>query len=322
MVTRCNSAGPRSCADGKFGGGLQSFPGLAGRRQASRGRGAVAAGPVPRRCVHDRSVAQAVADLPPNWELPLVVQEVRLAQRLPIAVDRCRERLRRLQLALGFGNDSETFFSDAVEWPADTWQHIAVTYDGAGTVRFYRNGESLGGRTAPGRRSISPGPLPLSIGDRTGSLYSGFAGVLDQIRISRGVREFGRVRMELELERRVFVRKEPPPTAVVHVTNLQPEPLREVKLSVTMSGLPAGDFTLTDLKPGEPQSIEFPIDTSLRPDQYELRLDATLPDSAPVDDRAALRIDWSNRFRFALSRGLCQIACRLCSGVWAACPKS
>ena len=102
--------------------------------------------------------------------------------------------LRRLQLALGFGNDSETFFSDAVEWPADTWQHVAVTYDGAGTARFHRNGESLGGRTAPGRRSISPGPLPLSIGDRTGSLYSGFAGVLDQIRISRGVREFGRVR--------------------------------------------------------------------------------------------------------------------------------
>jgi len=155
---------------------------------------------------------------------------------------------------LGFGSDSETFYSDAVEWPANTWQHIAVTYDGAGTARFYRNGESLGGRTAPGRRSISPGPLPLSIGDRTGSLYSGFAGVLDQIRLSNGVREFGRVRMDLELERRVFVRKEPPPTAVVRVTNLQADVQSDVRLSASMSGLSAGDFTLVDLKPGEPQS--------------------------------------------------------------------
>ncbi|MBN1854849.1 MAG: hypothetical protein JW829_19100, partial [Pirellulales bacterium] len=188
--------------------------------------------------------------------------------------------MRRLQLVLGFGDDSETFYSDGVEWPVSTWQHIAVTYDGKGTVRFYRNGESLGGRTAPGRRSISPGPLPLSIGDRSGSLYSGFAGVLDQIRISRGVREFGRVRMELDLERRVFVRKEPPPTAVVHITNLQREPLPNVELTATISGLSIGDFTLTDLQPGVPQSIKVQLDTSLRPDQYELRLRATLKDGA------------------------------------------
>ncbi len=274
--------GAQTCADGKFGGGLRSFPGW----PVEDTRHAAVAPPHP-----DLSPAGALtidlwlkpsSDLPPQGNCHLLCKKYVSHNDYQLLLTAAADNAaRRLQLTLGFGSDSETFYSDAVAWPADTWQHVAVTYDGAGTVCFYRNGASLGGQTAPGRRSISPGPLPLSIGDRTGSLYSGFAGVLDQVRISRGVREFGRLRMELELERRVFVRKEPPPTAVIRLTNLQPEMLRDVRLSVAMSGFAGAHFTLTDLKPGQARSVEFPIDTSLRPQQYELQLSSLLSDDTP-----------------------------------------
>jgi hypothetical protein len=196
---------------------------------------------------------------------------------------------RRLHLSLGFGADSELFASDAVEWPADVWQHIAVTYDGAGTVRFYRNGATLGGRTVPGRRGISAGPLPLTIGDRSGSNYGGFAGVLDQIRISHGVREFSPASLAFALERTTYVRREAAPTFMIRVRNLQPEPLSDVR--VTLSG--AGDATTVAVPPlaaGTVHEIALPFDTSLRPDVYELKARADIPGSCPAHREETLRV--------------------------------
>jgi hypothetical protein len=272
--------GAQTTGDGKFGGGLQSFPGwpLEDKRHA-----AVASSHPdlsPSGAFSIDLWLRPSPDLPANGNSHLLCKKYVSHNDYQLLLTIAEKGLRRLQFVLGFGDSSETFYSDAVAWPADTWQHVAVTYDGAGTVNFYRDGRWLGGRTARGRRSISPGPLPLSIGDRTGSLYSGFAGVLDQIRISRGVREFGRVRTELELQRRVFVRQEPPPRAVIRITNLEPLPLHEVRLIATLSGIRAGDFALHDLKPGEPQSVELAIDTSLRPDQYDLRLNAVMADGS------------------------------------------
>ncbi|NLX54676.1 MAG: hypothetical protein GXY58_06155 [Planctomycetaceae bacterium] len=269
-------AGAQTCAEGRFGGGLQSFPGW----PIEDVRHAAVAPAHP-----DLSPAGAFSidlwlkpspDLPPGGNCYLLCKKYVSHHDYQLLLTAAAGGARRLHCCLGFGSDSEHFYSDAVAWPADEWQHIAVTYDGAGTVRFYRNGQSLGGRTAPGRRAISPGPLPLSLGERTGSLYSGFAGILDQIRLSQGVREFAQLRVELDLERRVFVRQEPPPTATVHVLNLRSEPLAAVTVSAALSGLPAGDFELSDLLPGKPQTITFPLDTSLRPDLYDLQIRATL----------------------------------------------
>lgn len=269
--------GTKTIANGKFGGGLQSFPGW------------------PVEDVRHAAVAKAHPDLSPSgpftidfWMRPspdlpaggnchLLCKKYVSHNDYQLLLTAPQAGKRRLQLVLGFGTDSESFYSESVDWPADVWQHVAVTYDGSGAVNFHRNGESIGGRVSAGRRSISPGPLALTLGDRTGSLYSGFAGTLDQVRISRGVREFGRVRIELDLERRVFVRREAAPKAVIRITSLRPEALPQAKLTASLAGQKARDFPLTDLKPGEPQSVEFLLDTSLRPDHYELKLQVELP---------------------------------------------
>ncbi|MHB8972522.1 MAG: LamG domain-containing protein [Pirellulaceae bacterium] len=272
---------------GRFGGGLQSFPGW------------------PVEDVRHAAVAAAHPDLSPGgaftidmWLKPatnlpaegnyhLLCKKYVSHHDYQLLLTVAEQGRRRLHLILGFGEDSESFFSESAEWPADQWQHIAATYDGAGTVAFYRNGESLGGRTAAARGAISPGPLPLSIGERTGSLYSGFAGVLDQVRLSRGVREFGRVRLELELERRVFVRCEPQPKAVIRVTNLRSDPLPQLRLSTSLSGYSGQEYVLADLRTGEPQLVEMLLDTRLRPDQYELRVDAVIPGDPQATTPAA-----------------------------------
>ena len=76
--------------------------------------------------------------------------------------------------------------------------------------------------------------------------------------------------MELDLERRVYVRMEPVPKAVVRVTNLQSATAREGR---------ADCFARRDFRRGDDAQrpaarraakVEVPIDTGLRPDEYEL----------------------------------------------------
>ena len=168
--------GAQPIAGGRFGGGLQSFPGW------------------PVEDKQHAAVAKPQSDLSPDgpftidlWMKPaadlpekdfgyLLCKKYVSNDDYQLSISPLQDKTRYLQLSLGFGADSEVFASEAVEWPAETWQHVAVTYDGAGTVRFYRNGTTLGGRTAAGRKGISTGSLPLTIGDRTGSYYGGFAG--------------------------------------------------------------------------------------------------------------------------------------------------
>ena len=314
--------GAKTTQAGRFGGGLQSFPGWP--VEDVRHAAVAAAHPdlSPSGAFTIDLWLKPATDLPPDGNCHLLCKKYVSHHDYQLLLTPADQGRRRIQLILGFGEDSESFFSEPAEWPADAWQHIAATYDGAGAVAFHRNGESLGGRTAVGRRSISPGPLPLSIGDRTGSLYSGFAGVLDQVRISKGVREFGRLRLELDLERRAFVRYEPEPKAVIRVTNLRSEPLPQVRLTVSLSGHSGQEFVLADLRTGEPQLVEMLFDTRLRPDQYELRVEGVIPGDAHVADPAALVPPLRRSIRFVLSHVPCRTACLLCNGVWAACRTS
>jgi hypothetical protein len=293
--------GAKTTQAGRFGGGLQSFPGWP--VEDVRHAAVAAAHPdlSPSGAFTIDLWLKPATDLPPAGNSHLLCKKYVSHHDYQLLLTPADQGRRRIQLILGFGEDSESFYSEPAEWPADVWQHIAVTYDGAGAVAFHRNGESLGGRTAVGRRSISPGPLPLSIGDRTGSLYSGFAGVLDQVRISKGVREFGRLRLELDLERRAFVRYEPEPKAVIRVTNLRSEPLPQVRLTVSLSGHSGQEFVLADLRTGEPQLVEMLLDTHLRPDQYELRVEGVIPGDAHGADPAA-------SYRLAQKYPICLVA--------------
>lgn len=280
--------GAKTIADGKFGGGLQSFPGwpVEDKRHAAVAKSHPSLSPNGAFTID--LWMKPDANLPTNGIGHLLCKKYVSNHDYQLSLSTMQGKTRRLQLALGFGGDSEVFASDAAEWPADVWQHIAVTYDGDGSVRFYRNGETFGGRTAPGRKAISAGPLALTIGDRSGSNYGGFAGVLDQVRISRGVREFSPASLEFTIGRTAFVRMEAAPTFSIRVRNLQSAPLTDAKVTVTGLGA-AKTFSVPKLDSGAVHEITVPFDTTLRPDSYEIRARVDIPGNPGTGSQSTYR---------------------------------
>lgn len=194
--------------------------------------------------------------------------------------------LRRLRATLGFGNESEVYFSDAATFEPEKWYHIAFVYDGAGGGRFLLNGRAFGGRVAQGRRSISPGTHLLSIGDRIGSYFHGFPGFIDQVRICQGALEFRRAGIELATERRVYVRMEQVPPLKLSVSNFQRSALGGARVRLSLSGLAPVEVALPDLAPRSTVELDYPLDTRLRPDNYQLRavLETPGPDPYLTED--------------------------------------
>ena len=178
---------------------------------------------------------------------------------------------RRLSMRLGFGQDSETYVSSPALYATNEWCHIAFTYDGAGTGSFYRNGAALGGAARPGRAGVAPGPHPLSIGDRIGSLYHGFPGFITQVRICRGVLEFRPASVAYESDRNVFVRMEPAPALEFSVVNRQRVPLNGASVVFSLDGAELQRVALPALASGQAHRIEVPFDTSLRPGEYAVQ---------------------------------------------------
>lgn len=188
---------------------------------------------------------------------------------------------RRLRMNLGFGTDSATFTSDAARFEPGVWYHIAFTYDGEGTGRFYRNGAALGGGTQTGLGSIAPGNHPLVIGDRIGSYYHGFPGFIDQVRLCTGVLEFRPAALAFASERTVYVRMEKTQPLKFTLTNLQRNPLTGAKAKFSLQGWQEQEITIPAMTSGTSHSIEYPLDTTLRPGQYRLIARIEIPGSAP-----------------------------------------
>ncbi|MEW6359259.1 MAG: LamG-like jellyroll fold domain-containing protein [Planctomycetota bacterium] len=188
-----------------------------------------------------------------------------------------RSDLRGWQAVLGFGADSQTYHSEKQRYEPGTWHHIAFTYDGEGTGAFYVNGIPAGKTSYPGRTNVVPGKKPLSIGDRIGSLYHGFPGYIDQVRICDGVREFCPARFAFVSERTSFRRMEQGQALRFTLTNLLRTPLRGAIARISMSGYCENTFNLPDLVSGETKNIDYPLDTSLRPDTYQVKASITIP---------------------------------------------
>ncbi len=133
---------------------------------------------------------------------------------------------RRLSMLLGIAGEHPRWNSDQYRFLPDTWYHIAFTYDGKGTGRFFINGTEQGGQQRPEYGAVTAGVKRLTIGDRVGSLYHGFPGYLDQVRICRGELEFRSATFDLVSPRRVFVRMEENATVQFVVSNKNREPLQ------------------------------------------------------------------------------------------------
>jgi len=256
--------------DGRFGGCIESFPGW------------------PVEDVHHAVVVPSAPELSPKgpftielWacpnEAPSGYGEAFLLDKKYVAHTDYqwimetpnKQGQRRLRVTLGFGGESDTWWSaDLPSLKPGKWTHLALTYDGAGTVCFFQDGHSLGGATKSGRGSISPGAHGLSLGDRIGSYYHGFPGRLDEIRITSGAREFRPVSVSQEYLRAAYVRMETAPTLKFRVTNNTRQPIFSLNAEVNIAGLASTAYPIAELAPGASQVLEYTLDTSLRPGTY------------------------------------------------------
>lgn len=182
-----------------------------------------------------------------------------------------RDGKRVMRTSLGFGDDSQAYSSTPLKLQPGTWVHLAFTYNGAGEGRFWLDGCPWGGQTVPARGAVVPGRHGLAIGDRIGSYYHGVPGRIDQVRITRGVREFRRVAIDAQPGRRVFRRMEPGAILRLTVTNLQQE---AAEVSLSLDGAVIREVPVGPLPPGKPVTIEQALPTDLRPDEYRVRCTA------------------------------------------------
>ncbi|MBL9118089.1 MAG: LamG domain-containing protein [Verrucomicrobiaceae bacterium] len=184
---------------------------------------------------------------------------------------------RRMHVVLGFGSDSETWFSDPVDLLPDEWHHLAFVYDGNGTGRFLRDGQSAGTMTHAGRKGIAPGAKALSIGDRLGSNYSGFPGMLDEVRVCDAALNYERVMLDIKTQRTVFRRMETARPFQIQVDNLQRVALKGAELHVITNGI-VDKLPLPEIAAGKSYTSSYPINTSLKPDSYGFTVMLKLPD--------------------------------------------
>jgi len=188
---------------------------------------------------------------------------------------------RHLSMRLGFGDETETYSSEPAKYETGLWHHVAFTYDGAGEGRFWRDGAALGGVRKPGRAAITPGKHPLSIGDRHGSYYHGFPGFIAQVRLCNGVLEFRPAAFAVASDRTSFVRMEKAAPIRFTVTNLQRTKLKGATAVVSLEGLGEKSFSLPELDGEASHTLDYALDTSLRPGEYNLRARIQIPGDKP-----------------------------------------
>jgi hypothetical protein len=177
--------------------------------------------------------------------------------------------LRRMFVTLGFGAESKTIYSPPFKI-GEEWQHVAFTYDGAGEGKFYRNGTALGGLRLVGFGPVVPGKKELSLGDRLGSNYGGFPGLIDEVRICDGVLSFERVQMQITASRQVWRRMETARPIDIVVTNLKHDTMKSATLKASLGGK-TENFIVPDLAAGKSFTAKYLLNTALKPAEYELR---------------------------------------------------
>jgi hypothetical protein len=263
-------AGARVVDGGKRDGALESFPGVP--VEDKRHAAVVAASPA----LSPKGAFTAELWMKPGPDLKPALSPVLLDKKYVAHTDyqwrltaADKAGARRMQVSLGFGDDSETVHSEPFQ-PGTHWQHVAFTYDGAGEVRFFRNGAPVGIVRKPGRGPIAPGKHVLSIGDRVGSSYAGFPGLLDEVRLCNGALEFRPVAVEFRAERRTWLRMEKAEPVGVTVRNLSKAAAGKLKLRVSVEGIGEKSFDLPALAAGATEKVQYPFDTTLRPDTYQL----------------------------------------------------
>lgn len=185
---------------------------------------------------------------------------------------------RRFQLEIGLGSRSERWYSEAFTSHAGAWQHVAFAYDGRGTAMFFLDGAEIGRSHRPAAGPMAAATRDLSLGDRLGSNYHGFPGVFDEVRLSEGTREFRPTRLDTKAARPVYRRLAEGAAVEASVVNLSTEALNSIKITVTPpSPGAASTETVASLAPRQAHGLRIPIDTALRPGDYEVEVAIETP---------------------------------------------
>ncbi|HOM16591.1 MAG TPA: LamG domain-containing protein, partial [Thermoguttaceae bacterium] len=267
--------GARLAPNGRFGGALECFPGWPVEDKPHRAF--VPAKPE----LSPRGPFSLELWFCPKPELAKLEAEAYLVDKKYVAhadyqlvmTQPDRSGARGLRMSLGFGQESDTWYAPARRWEPGRWYHLAFTYDGQGTGVFYLNGTPISQSTHPGRQGIVPGTHGLSIGDRLGSRYAGFPGLIDQVRLCEGVLEFRPVAVETVSDRRVFLRMEPDVQLRLQIANLRKEPMEALTVRLSLKDMPPEERKLENLQPGQKAEISYRLDTRLRPDEYPLHVE-------------------------------------------------
>lgn len=188
-----------------------------------------------------------------------------------------RDESRVMEVEMGFGTRSETWSSNRFQLSAETWTHLAFTYDGAGTLRFFINGEDAGGSFKPGAGGMAAATRQLAIGDRMGSLYRGFPGYLDEVRMTSGVRQFQPVDLDPASTRFVFLRMSERATLDFELVNQTGADLAGASVVIEMPGSSRKTLPIARLAKDARQAIEATVETALRPGEYIANVTVEVP---------------------------------------------
>ncbi|WP_395751831.1 LamG domain-containing protein [Prosthecobacter sp.] len=178
--------------------------------------------------------------------------------------------LRQIMVRLGYGAFVKEHVSIPVALPLNEWRHLAFTYDGAGKVVFFVDSQTVGESFAERCGATQPGPQPLSVGATIPGNAS-FPGVIDEVRLCSGVREFAAFALEIIGTSHVWERLSRSNSMQIRCANLRKQPLRGMEMTYVVDGVPQS-FIFPDLAPGAANVNEFGPDTALKPGTYTLEV--------------------------------------------------
>lgn len=279
-------------AGGKFGGGLEGFPGFPVQDKSHAARTAAMPKLSPKGAFTLEMWIKPKAEFAPELRCYLLDKKYVDHTDYQWQIGEANKGgLRRMWVNLGFGSESKTITSEPMKLETDVWHHVAFVYDGAGKGTFFRDGEAAGAMQLAGYNAVVPGNKALSIGDRLGSNYGGFPGIIDEVRICDGVRYFEQVSMEIISGRSVWKRMEASKPVEILCTNLRRTPLTGSALTVTFANRQE-IYPIPDLAPGKTFTAKFNINTALKPERYPLRarLELAAPSSYVTEQTREFQI--------------------------------
>ncbi len=185
---------------------------------------------------------------------------------------------RQLVVEIGLGDHSQTWYSNPIRLVSQEWQHLAWSYDARGTVTFYHNGSVVGRVRHENAGPMARGTRGLTIGDRQGSLYRGFPGWIDEVRITAGATDFRPVVIEPDRSPIVMRRMTTDRPVRWRIANRTGQQLTSRRLSIRFPGGITVERSLPAVAPGEPADVETPVPSHLRTGRYPIQASLTLKD--------------------------------------------